>query len=47
MSLKKNDVIELEITGFSSEGSGVGHYEGYTMLCSDWSGSGNSSCYGR
>ena len=26
-SLKKNDTIELEITGFTSEGSGVGRAE--------------------
>lgn len=32
MSLKKNDVIELEITGFSSEGSGVGHFEGQAVF---------------
>lgn len=32
MSLKKNDVIELEITGFSSEGSGVGHYDGQAVF---------------
>ena len=32
MSLKKNDVIELEITGFSSEGSGVGHFDGQAVF---------------
>ena len=32
MSLKKNDIIELEITGFSSEGSGVGHYDGQAVF---------------
>ena len=31
-SLKKNDEIELEITGFSSEGSGVGHYNGQAVF---------------
>ena len=29
-SLKKNDTIELEIEGYSSEGSGVGHYNGFS-----------------
>lgn len=33
-SLKKNDVIELEITGFSSEGSGVGHHDGQAVFVS-------------
>lgn len=32
MSLRKNDIIELEITGFSSEGSGVGHYDGQAVF---------------
>lgn len=32
MSLKKNDIIDLDITGFSSEGSGVGHYEGQAVF---------------
>lgn len=32
MSLKKNDIIELEITGFSSEGSGVGHFNGQAVF---------------
>ena len=32
MSLRKNDVIELEITGFSSEGSGVGHHDGQAVF---------------
>lgn len=31
-SLAKNDRIELEITGFSSEGSGVGHYNGQAVF---------------
>lgn len=31
-SLRKNDVIELEITGFSSEGSGVGHHNGQAVF---------------
>ena len=31
-SLQKNDTIELEITGFSSEGSGVGHYNGQAVF---------------
>ncbi len=34
MSLRKNDVIELEITGFSSEGSGVGHHDGQAVFVS-------------
>ena len=33
-SLNKNDVIELEITGFTSEGSGVGHYNGQAVFVS-------------
>ncbi len=32
MSLKKNDVIDMEITGFSSEGSGVGHCDGQAVF---------------
>lgn len=32
--LKKNDVVELDITGFSSEGSGVGHYKGQAVFVS-------------
>lgn len=32
MSLKKNDVIDIEITGFSSEGSGVGHCDGQAVF---------------
>ncbi len=32
MSLRKNDIIDLEITGFSSEGSGVGRYEGQAVF---------------
>ena len=31
-TLSKNDVIELEITGFTSEGSGVGHYNGQAVF---------------
>ena len=31
-SLKKNDTIELEITGYSSEGSGVGHHNGQAVF---------------
>ncbi|MBQ6067224.1 MAG: 23S rRNA (uracil(1939)-C(5))-methyltransferase RlmD [Clostridia bacterium] len=31
-SLQKNDTIELEITGYSSEGSGVGHYNGQAVF---------------
>ena len=31
-SLKKNDTIELEIEGYSSEGSGVGHYNGQAVF---------------
>lgn len=30
--LKKNDKIEIEITGFSSEGSGVGHHNGQAVF---------------
>ncbi|MBQ3537581.1 MAG: 23S rRNA (uracil(1939)-C(5))-methyltransferase RlmD [Clostridia bacterium] len=32
MSLRKNDIIDIDITGFSSEGSGVGHYEGQAVF---------------
>lgn len=32
MSLRKNDNIEIEITGVTSEGSGVGHYEGQAVF---------------
>ena len=32
MSLRKNDVTVLEITGFSSEGSGVGHHDGQAVF---------------
>ncbi len=32
MSLKKNDIIDIDVTGFSSEGSGVGHYEGQAVF---------------
>ncbi|MBR3767398.1 MAG: 23S rRNA (uracil(1939)-C(5))-methyltransferase RlmD [Clostridia bacterium] len=32
MSLRKNDIIELDITGFSSEGSGVGRYDGQAVF---------------
>ena len=40
-SLKKNDVITLEITGFTSEGSGVGRHKGLAVFVSgaapgDW-----------
>ena len=31
-SLKKNDIIELPIEGYSSEGSGVGHYNGQAVF---------------
>lgn len=31
-SLKKNDTIELAIEGYSSEGSGVGHYNGQAVF---------------
>lgn len=31
-ALKKNDVITLEISGFSAEGSGVGHYNGMAVF---------------
>lgn len=31
-SLKKNDVVELEITDFTSEGSGVGHKNGMAVF---------------
>ena len=33
-SLKKNDVIELAVTGFTSEGGGVGHHEGQAVFVS-------------
>ena len=31
-ALKKNDTIELEITGYTSEGSGVGHHNGQAVF---------------
>lgn len=31
-TLKKNDIIELEITGYTSEGSGVGHHNGQAVF---------------
>ena len=31
-SLKKNDEIELTITALSSQGSGIGHYEGMAVF---------------
>lgn len=34
ISLRKNDIIEIDITGFSSEGSGVGHYDGQAVFVS-------------
>ncbi|MDD4700200.1 MAG: TRAM domain-containing protein, partial [Oscillospiraceae bacterium] len=30
--MKKNDIIKLEITGTTSEGNGVGHYEGMAIF---------------
>ena len=33
-SLKKNDTIELEITGYTSEGSGIGRYNGQAVFVS-------------
>lgn len=35
MKLKKNDIIELEITGMTSQGSGVGRYEGMAIFVSN------------
>ena len=32
MALSKNDKIELKIDGFTSEGSGVGHYDGMAVF---------------
>ena len=32
MQLKKNDSIELEITGYTAEGSGVGRYENIAVF---------------
>lgn len=32
MKLKKNDIIRLEITGMTSQGSGVGRYEGIAIF---------------
>lgn len=32
MSIKKNDIINIEITAMSSEGSGVGRYEGMVIF---------------
>lgn len=44
MSLKKNDVIELEITGFSSEGSGVGHFDGQAVFVAGAAAGDTVSC---
>ncbi len=44
MPLKKNDVIELEITGFSSEGSGVGHYDGQAVFAAGAAAGDTVSC---
>lgn len=44
MSLKKNDVIELEITGFSSEGSGVGHYDGQAVFVNGTAAGDTAEC---
>lgn len=33
MELKKNDLIELSVTGMTAEGMGVGHYGGWRFLC--------------
>ena len=30
--MKKNDIIELNITAMSSEGSGIGRYEGIAVF---------------
>ena len=30
--LRKNDLIELEITDISNDGNGVGHYNGITIF---------------
>ncbi|MBQ6569618.1 MAG: 23S rRNA (uracil(1939)-C(5))-methyltransferase RlmD [Clostridia bacterium] len=35
MNIKKNDVIEVEITGMTSEGNGVGRYEGTAIFIPD------------
>ena len=32
MALKKNDIIELSITGMTAEGMGVGHFEGMAVF---------------
>jgi 23S rRNA (uracil1939-C5)-methyltransferase len=32
MGLKKNQIIELDITGYTSEGNGVGRYNGIAVL---------------
>lgn len=32
MNIKKNDIIQLEITGMTASGSGVGRYEGYAVF---------------
>ncbi len=44
MSLKKNDVAELEITGFSSEGSGVGHVDGQAVFVNGAAAGDTVSC---
>lgn len=35
MKLKKNDILKLEITGMTSQGSGVGRYEGLAIFVSN------------
>ncbi len=32
MELTKNQIIPLEITGYTAEGSGVGHYHGIAVF---------------
>lgn len=44
MALKKNDIIELEITGFSSEGSGVGHFDGQAVFVAGAAAGDTVSC---
>ncbi len=44
MSLKKNDVTELEITGFSSEGSGVGRVDGQAVFVNGAAAGDTVSC---
>ena len=32
MNMKKNDIVDLEITGYTADGSGVGRYNGIAVF---------------